>query len=82
MAGGGLEQVTWMDVRIDKELPTPRHGKPVEINAYWYNGLRILKELAPFVGKDGSAYGKLAEQVKTFRVFIPENSGRMCLNCQ
>ena len=27
MAGGGLEQVTWMDVRIDKELPTPRHGK-------------------------------------------------------
>ena len=64
MAGGGLEQVTWMDVRIDKELPTPRHGKPVEINAYWYNGLRILEELAPFVGKDGSAYGKLAEQVK------------------
>ena len=53
-----------MDVRIDKELPTPRHGKPVEINAYWYNGLRILEELAPFVGKDGSAYGKLAEQVK------------------
>ena len=44
MAGGGLEQVTWMDVRIDKELPTPRHGKPVEINAYWYNGLRILEE--------------------------------------
>ena len=64
MAGGGLEQVTWMDVRIDKELPTPRHGKPVEINAYWYNGLRILEELAPFVGKDGLAYGKLAEQVK------------------
>ena len=27
----GLEQVTWMDVRIDKELPTPRHGKPEEI---------------------------------------------------
>ena len=51
-------------MRIDKELPTPRHGKPVEINAYWYNGLRILEELAPFVGKDGSAYGKLAEQVK------------------
>lgn len=32
-------------------MPTPRHGKPVEINAYWYNGLRILEELAPFVGK-------------------------------
>lgn len=59
MAGGGLEQVTWMDVRIDKELPTPRHGKPVEINAYWYNGLRILEELAPFVGRMDRRMGSL-----------------------
>ncbi len=36
-AGEGLDQVTWMDVRINDILPTPRHGKPVEINAYWYN---------------------------------------------
>lgn len=63
-AGDGLEQVTWMDVRIDKELPTPRHGKPVEINAYWYNGLKVMEELAPFVGKDGSSYGRLAQRVK------------------
>ncbi len=41
-AGGELEQVTWMDVRIGDILPTPRHGKPVEINAYWYNALRIM----------------------------------------
>ena len=41
-AGGGYEQVTWMDVRINDILPTPRHGKPVEINAYWYNVLRIM----------------------------------------
>ena len=40
-AGEGLAQVTWMDVRIGNLLPTPRHGKPVEINAYWYNALRI-----------------------------------------
>ena len=34
-AGQGFDQVTWMDVRIGDILPTPRHGKPVEINAYW-----------------------------------------------
>lgn len=45
-AGEGLWQVTWMDVRFEEILPTPRHGKPVEINAYWYNALRIMDVLA------------------------------------
>ena len=63
-AGQGLDQVTWMDVCVDGILPTPRHGKPVEINAYWYNALRILEAFAPEMGTDGSRYGSLAEQVK------------------
>lgn len=42
MAGKELDQVTWMDVRIGDILPTPRHGKPVEINAYWYQSLCIM----------------------------------------
>lgn len=46
MAGQGFDQVTWMDVRVEDILPTPRHGKPVEINAYWYNALRIMEELS------------------------------------
>lgn len=41
-AGQGLDQVTWMDVRINDILPTPRHGKPVEVNAYWYNALCVM----------------------------------------
>lgn len=41
-AGSGLDQVTWMDVRINGEVITPRHGKPVEINALWYNALQIM----------------------------------------
>ncbi len=44
-AGLEYDQVTWMDVRIDDYLPTPRHGKPVEINAYWYNALKVMEWL-------------------------------------
>ncbi len=44
-AGSGQWQLTWMDVRFEDILPTPRHGKPVEINAYWYNAVMVLKEL-------------------------------------
>ena len=44
VAGSGYDQVTWMDVRVENILPTPRHGKPVEINAYWYNALRMMDE--------------------------------------
>lgn len=64
MAGRGLDQVTWMDVRIGDILPTPRHGKPVEINAYWYNALRIMEHLASLQGKEPGEYARLAEQVK------------------
>lgn len=63
-AGSGLDQVTWMDVCIDGILPTPRHGKPVEINAYWYNALCVLRELAPLCGEDPAPYAALAEKVK------------------
>lgn len=64
MAGEGLDQVTWMDVRVGEILPTPRHGKPVEINAYWYNALCIMLRFAFMVDKDGSVYSNLAEKAK------------------
>lgn len=65
MAGQGFDQVTWMDVRIGDILPTPRHGKPVEINAYWYNALKILEEFTQLLGeKEAMDYGKMAEKVK------------------
>ena len=54
-AGQGLDQVTWMDVRVGEILPTPRHGKPVEINAYWYNALRIMEELGAEAGSERPA---------------------------
>jgi predicted glycogen debranching enzyme len=39
-------QLTWMDARIGDWVVTPRHGKPVEIQALWYNALRVMQELA------------------------------------
>ena len=50
-AGDGYDQVTWMDVRVGTWVVTPRHGKPVEINALWYNALKIMEELSAKFGK-------------------------------
>ena len=68
-AGEGLAQVTWMDVCVEGILPTPRHGKPVEINAYWYNALCVMEQFAPLAGEDGTEYGRLAQKVK--ESFVP-----------
>jgi len=63
-SGEGLDQVTWMDVCVNGILPTPRHGKCVEINAYWYNALRIMERFSALLEKNGGSYGALAEQVQ------------------
>lgn len=63
-AGSGLDQITWMDVRVGDWVATPRHGKPVEINALWYNALRIMESLCEKIDEDASAYRTRAEQVK------------------
>lgn len=63
LAGEGLWQVTWMDVRVGEILPTPRHGKPVEINAYWYNALCIMERFAALLHQKWE-YPGLKEQVK------------------
>ena len=36
-------QLTWMDAKVDGWVVTPRRGKAVEINALWYNALRLLE---------------------------------------
>ncbi len=64
LAGEGLDQVTWMDVRIGDVLPTPRHGKPVELSALWYNALRIMETYAPKMGADAQPYAELADRVQ------------------
>lgn len=74
MAGAGLEQLTWMDVRVGEFLPTPRHGKPVEINAYWYSALMIMHELT-----QDTAYQELAARVKASFEEKFWNEDKQCL---
>lgn len=63
-AGSGVDQVTWMDVRVGDFVVTPRHGKPVEINALWYNALCIMEELRSKFNKEDLNYRKLSLKVK------------------
>lgn len=46
LAGSPITPVTWMNAQINDLAVTPRHGRAVEINALWYNALRIGAELA------------------------------------
>jgi len=63
-AGEPGVQLTWMDAKIGDRVVTPRMGKPVEINALWYNALRTLAEFAPRVGADPAPYRSRAECVR------------------
>jgi predicted glycogen debranching enzyme len=63
-------QLTWMDARVDDWVVTPRIGKPVEINALWYNALVTAGSwmLNAADHATGQTYMALAEQVaKSFR---------------
>lgn len=66
LAGGndGV-QLTWMDAKIGDKVITPRTGKPVEINALWYNALRITVDFCSDFGglAEESRYDHLASQV-------------------
>ena len=78
-AGSGLDQVTWMDVRVGDWVATPRHGKPVEINALWYNALMVMSELAEQYHDDATPYRDLASTVR--KSFLEEfwNEADQCL---
>ena len=49
-AGEAGQQLTWMDAKVGDWVVTPRSGKPVEIQALWYNALCIAEDLAERFG--------------------------------
>jgi predicted glycogen debranching enzyme len=59
-------QLTWMDAKVGDWVVTPRRGKAVEINALWYNALRLLQGWLVAEGeeRDAKALGEHAERVR------------------
>ncbi|MFW6134421.1 MAG: amylo-alpha-1,6-glucosidase, partial [Elusimicrobiota bacterium] len=65
-AGEEGTQLTWMDAKIGDWVVTPRIGKPVEIQALWYNALNIMEDFTRRFGfqEDADEYQNLASKVK------------------
>jgi predicted glycogen debranching enzyme len=53
--------LTWMDAKVGEWVVTPRRGKPVEIQALWYNALRLMAVWAAELGEPAENYLRLAE---------------------
>jgi predicted glycogen debranching enzyme len=72
-------QLTWMDAKVGEWVVTPRAGKPVEIQALWYNALCIMAELAHNFGDTGGLYALIAARIRWN--FLPKfwNEAAGCL---
>ena len=64
--GGEGMALTWMDAQVNEYPVTPRSGKPVEINALWYNAVKIMEYLAHTFNDTAHVgeYTKLANKIK------------------
>jgi predicted glycogen debranching enzyme len=65
-SGESGAQLTWMDAKVGDWVVTPRHGKPVEIQALWYNALRVMEQLAENFGAtaDQKQYKAMADRAR------------------
>jgi len=78
-AGQAGVQLTWMDAKVGDWVVTPRTGKPIEIQALWYNALRMMDQISQTLGEKEAARGwmGLAEKVwgSINRQFWNEDAG-------
>ncbi|MGH8596606.1 MAG: amylo-alpha-1,6-glucosidase, partial [Gammaproteobacteria bacterium] len=76
-AGESGVQLTWMDAKLGDWVITPRHGKPVEINALWFNALSLMADFATRLSLDASVYRVAATQVeRSFARYVrPDGEG-------
>jgi predicted glycogen debranching enzyme len=63
-AGEPGVQLTWMDAKVGDWVVTPRIGKPVEVNALWFNALQTMREFSAVLGKEPTLYDGLAKQMR------------------
>jgi predicted glycogen debranching enzyme len=80
-AGDPGVQLTWMDAKVGDWVVTPRRGKPVEIQALWYNALTILADFRKRAGRtaEAAALGQRAKRVKERFVARFWNEASSCL---
>jgi predicted glycogen debranching enzyme len=73
--------LTWMDARVGDSPVTPRHGKPVEIQALWYNALRVMEDLARrfHYPADGRRYREMADRALAAFPLLFWNENAACL---
>ena len=81
VSGTENTQNTWMDAKYAGIAVTPRNGKAVEINAMWYNALKIMQELAISNNKTDKSkkYEKMATKCKKSYQSKFYNKRRKCL---
>lgn len=75
------EALTWMDARVDGRPVTPREGKPVEIQALWFNALKVMEILATRIdqGPAASRFRAMAARAASSFQRLFWNEGRHCL---
>jgi predicted glycogen debranching enzyme len=80
-AGEHGVQLTWMDAKVGDLVITPRTGKAVEIQALWYNALRIMADLAEKFGdeEDRKRYVAMADLAKLSFNALFWNEAEQCL---
>ena len=78
-AGEPRSQLTWMDAKVGEYAVTPRKGMPVEVQALWYNALRIMEGFAVQLqdAKAEERFNRMAERAKaSFNdLFWNQNAG-------
>ncbi len=75
-AGEPGVQLTWMDAKVGEWVVTPRIGKPIEINALWYNALIAMRGFARLLKKPTATYESSAKRVRaSFQRFWNEQAG-------
>ena len=75
-AGQEGVQLTWMDAKVGDWVVTPRTGKPVEINALWFNALKTMATLAAVAGESPAPFQKMASSAqRSFQKFWNSRDG-------
>jgi predicted glycogen debranching enzyme len=81
-AGEPGVQLTWMDAKVGDWVVTPRTGCPVEIQALWYNALKIMEGLAQQFGRsdDQKIYNTISSRLRSAFNATFWNEATQCLH--